>query len=240
MSSDQPEKPKKRKRKRGPDGPSKSAQIQLSQRLDNLAEDNDDLFDEDLENAEGQGEDRQDVAEALEQSKLAEAQRIRKKKTIFRSSGLAVFALFSYWVYTLFIPYQGVQPFGICRTFLELNVQYPDTLKLRETETFNSRIRIWFSHIDGYGQYKLQQIECMYKADDNLPYVLDSVLISNKLVNPERRELFEVDIDKVRLFNKSVMPWIINYEMDLTLPWPVPNAISELQPQTHLYRRPLF
>ncbi len=225
----------KQNRPRRPTGPSESARKQVKQKLDNIIEEDIDLSEEELQDA------NEDDTSAIDQGKISEEKQLKRKKQIKYGSILAVIVVLGYLFSRLFIPYQGHQTFAICKTFLELNVEYPSTLRLNESVTRGgNKVRIWFSHIDGFGQYKIQQIECIYGPDETLPYVLESVAISSVTITDDNRDRWEVDADKVRLFNKAALPYLINADLDLTLPWPLPTRISELKFDTHLFRRPLF
>lgn len=220
--SKEPKKPVNKKRRQRK--PSEAARKQIGQKLDSLIEE-EALVDDDLSEDEAS-----EIDTAIKQSAVSEQKKAQKKQMTKFGAIAAVIVLISYGIYGLFIPYKGEQPYAICRTFLELNVQYPSTLRMSETIALGGKVRIWYSHLDGFGQFKIDQIECNFRADDYLPYALEFVTMNR----------IEVDQAKVDLFNRAALPFLINYELDLTLPWPLPNRIRDLQFDTYLFRRPIF
>lgn len=223
-----------------PSGPSESAQKQLNQKLDSLLEEEITFSDEELQEQENEIRADNDLADTIDQSKVSHKKQKQRKKQIKYGIIFGILVLLGYGISRLFIPYQGHQTFAICKTFLELNVQYPTTIRLSEAFTRGNKVRIWFSHLDGFGQYKIQQIQCIYGPDEKLPYKLESVAISSVTITSENRDRWEIDAEKIKLFNKAVMPFLITYDLDLTLPWPLPNRIRDLKFETHLFRRPIF
>jgi len=69
-------------------------------------------------------------------------------------------------IYLLFKPFQGSMLFGICKVFLEQQVQFPHTLRLSVAQEFQQSARIWYSHVDAFGAYRLEPMECFYIPDE--------------------------------------------------------------------------
>jgi hypothetical protein len=161
-----------------------------------------------------------EIDEAVGRSKIKTEKDKARKKNFLRGFYLVLGVLLSYGIYLLFVPYKGTMPFGICKVFLELNVPYPHTLRLSSVEEFSTSVRIWYADIDSFGEYRLEPIQCYFKAGPNaaVPYVLDKVAIN-------RREL---DPQKVADFNRSV-PGIFASPPDLTLPGALPDSLAALQ-----------
>lgn len=113
-------------------------------------------------------------------------------------------------------PRQGTMLYGICKTYLEQSTPYPETLVPTNVEQYATATRIYFTSIDPFGQYKLEYIECTYKADAQNNLVVDKILINRR----------EEDAEKVKLFNNSLSA-IVESEPDLSLPEPYPD-INEI------------
>lgn len=113
-------------------------------------------------------------------------------------------------------PRKGTILYGICKTYLEQAIPYPETIKPTNVEQYPSATRIYYTSIDPFGQFKLEQIECVYAQDPN-----GNLLVQKILMNRQ-----EVDADKVKSFNESLSA-IIAGKPDLTLPEPMPD-INEL------------
>ena len=149
---------------------------------------------------------------------------------LFRSGViLGVIALLGYGIYLLFVPYKGTMAFGICKVFLELNTQYPQTLRLSTVEELGMSVRIWYTQTDSFGEYRLEPLQCYFKPDDTYGFILDKVTLSRR----------EVDPLLVSEFNKSI-PTILAHPPDLTLPIPLPDSLQDLQIDTNLFRKQIF
>ncbi len=113
-------------------------------------------------------------------------------------------------------PRQGTMLYGICKTYLEQSIPYPETMVPTNVEQYASATRIYYTSIDPFGQYKLEYIECTYKSDEQNNLIVDKILINRR----------EEDADRIKLFNTSLRA-IVESEPDLSLPRPYPD-INEI------------
>jgi hypothetical protein len=113
-------------------------------------------------------------------------------------------------------PREGTILYGICKTYLEQNIPYPETIKPTNVEQYPSASRIYYTSIAPFGQFRLDQIECVYKTDAENTLQVDKVLFNRREEDPE----------KVKKFNVSLAA-IVAGKPDLTLPEPLPD-INEL------------
>lgn len=104
-------------------------------------------------------------------------------------------------------PRKGNMLYGICKTYLEQNIPYPETIRHTNVEQYPSATRIYFTSIDPFGQYKLEYLECVYKFDAQNNVSVDKILL-NRREEPQ---------EKIDLFNKSLSA-IVAGKPDLTLP----------------------
>lgn len=160
----------------------------------------------------------------LREKKKATARQKRKRYLIFAGLGL-----FCYVFYLLLIPYKGGLNYGVCKVFLELYVKYPETLSLSTVEDFGDSYRIWFTHIDEFGQYRLDNMQCFYRSDETTGFALERVSISRR----------PIDQDIVDAFNPSI-PVIAKFPPDLTLPSPLPDSLRDIEILTNDFRRKIF
>lgn len=170
-----------------------------------------------------------EIDAAISRSKVKEKKDSLKKRRLKFGVILSVIALLGYGIYFLFIPYQGTMAFGICKVFLELNTQYPKTMRLSTVEELGMSVRIWYTQIDSFGEYRLEPLQCYFKPDDTSGFILDKVTLNRR----------EVDPLLVSEFNKSI-PTILAYPPDLTLPVPLPDSLQDLQIDTNLFRKQIF
>lgn len=160
--------------------------------------------------------DSVDEMEAALGSNKVRADKKKKQKKLLRNGGIASGVLLvAYFLYYMSQPYQGTMAYGICKVFIEMNVQFPTTLKYNSVEEFSTSVRVWYTHTDSFGEYILEPVQCYYKSDETLGFVLDKVT--------KRRR--EIPREQVEEFNK-ILPIIFANPPNLDLPRP-PSHILE-------------
>lgn len=162
------------------------------------------------------------------------AQKDRRKKRVkhmgYATVGLIAFYFFAQWLVT---PFQGGLPYGVCKTFLELQVRYPHTLQLStvdESLKDGMAVRIHYAHIDSFGEYRLDQMDCTFQPDETMGAKLESVFINR---------LHEVDPEKVAAFNAAI-PGLVANPPNLDLPTEIPDTIEHMQINNRLFQTKLF
>ena len=161
-------------------------------------------------------------------SQQAKRQARRKKKFRRLIAVVAVFFL-AFIAYYLFKPFKGSLPYRVCKLFLENSVVYPQHLRLSTVEEFETSVRIWYTQIDSFGEYRLEPIQCYFRKDPDRGTILDKVLINRR----------EVPASKVENFNRA-LPAIVRLKMDLTLPIPLPDNLKDLQSSPGSFRKPVI
>lgn len=162
-------------------------------------------------------------------SQLAQKKKAQRRKKRIRALQAGGFLVFCYLFYLLLIPYKGGLNFGACKVFLELYTRYPDTLSLSTVEDFGESYRIWFTETDAFGQYRLQQLQCYYRPDDETGFALERVTLDRR----------EVDKKIVEDFNRSIRT-IAAFPPDLTFPDPIPDSLKDIEIDTDKFRRKIF
>ncbi|MGB4107533.1 MAG: hypothetical protein WBK55_07030 [Alphaproteobacteria bacterium] len=140
-----------------------------------------------------------------------------------------VILLLAFGVHWLLKPYEGGLAFGICRVFLEGITRYPDHLRLSTVEEFDNSVRIWYTQVDSFGEYRMEPIQCYYKNDPELGTIIDKVTINRR----------EIDPGLIDHFNRA-LPSVLVYPMDLTIPAPLPDSLQDLQFETQKFRKPIL
>lgn len=115
---------------------------------------------------------------------------------------LVVLSIFS------FQPKKGPMSYGICSTFLEMNTPYPNTLEYTDLEGSRTALRIYFTSIDPFGEYKLEMMECTFGPDE--------AGTGMKLTQVTRNRR-PVDAEMVRKFN-ATLPIVIESDPYLVMP----------------------
>ena len=181
------------------------------------------------ENANKLPQSEEEIERSLANSKLAKA-KLEKRRKIFKLSLAGVGVLFLGWfIHYLFTPYKGEMTFGICKTYLELNVQFPQELRLSTVSDFGQYVRIWYTQLDAFGEYRMESIQCHFRADEVTGAAVEKILINRR----------PVDQQKIEEFNK-IIPVILSNPPDLTIPYPLPDSLENLQINTNLFRKPIF
>lgn len=115
-------------------------------------------------------------------------------------------------------PKTGSVQFGICKTFTELYVKYPETLSYDFVEQYEKAVRIGYTQIDASGQFRYNMIECSFRPDPTMGMAVNTILLNRK----------ELDQALVARFNPSV-PAILAASPDLVLPPILPKDIALLK-----------
>lgn len=170
-----------------------------------------------------------EIEEALASGRMAEEKKERNKR-IFRYSILGfVFFLFFFAYDYLFSSYEGGMTFGICKNYLELNVRFPQELKYSTVDDLGSSVRIWYTQVDAFGEYRLESIQCYFRADETYGAAIDRITINRR----------EVPTYKVDAYN-AIMPVVLTAPIDLSIPYPLPDSLEGLQFDANIFRKPIF
>lgn len=209
------------------------AELTIAEKI--LKRKKDPAFQQELEseqlNFEGRAE--QELESALKDSKLQQAAK-HKRKNYFKLGGLALGGLFVIWVYNFLfaLPIAGLG-FGICKVYLEQNVRYPHTLQLSTVEQLNDFVRIWYTQVNAFGEYRMDHIKCTFESDPERGTQISDITFKSGFF--ER----SVDAAKIEAFNKMI-PVIAANPGDLTYPRPLPDNLKDLKAGMHLLRRPIL
>lgn len=161
----------------------------------------------------------------LAQKKIA-LRKKRRRQYIY----LGLIALMSYGLWWMFKPFESSIQYGICKTFVELNVPYPYTLYFSEVLDFSDgSVRIWYSHYDSFGEYRLMPVQCYFAPHETYGLGLSRIMVGR----------LEVDPEVVERFNHA-LPAIFAYPPDLTYPTPLPNDPNKLQFDFDSYRKQIL
>ncbi|MCC7304999.1 MAG: hypothetical protein IT558_01930 [Alphaproteobacteria bacterium] len=172
--------------------------------------------------------DRQ-IDAAVARSSIKERRDRRRKLRIKIGLGTAGFCLLAYGIYLLLVPFQGSMAFGLCKVFLEMNVRFPQTLRLSTVEEFDTSVRIWYTQVDSFGEYRMEPIQCYFKEDPQFGYIMDKVTVNRRAV----------DGKTVEKFNK-ILPVIFAVPPDLSLPSELPDSLQDLIIETDRFRRKIL
>jgi hypothetical protein len=162
---------------------------------------------------------------------LQEKKALERKKRIIRFFIFCFLALFSFAVYWGLRPFQGTLPYGICKTFLELNVPYPETLHVSEAYALrDGSIKIWYAHTDAFGEYRMEFFKCLFLPDPKTGAMSIEKIEHNRI---------EMDPEKVFLYNHAI-PYLTTNPPDLSMPKKLPDSLKDLQIDVNRFRKPIL
>lgn len=134
------------------------------------------------------------------------AQPIKNMRQIMYGAGGMALLILILTIYSC-QPKDGSMAFGICSTFLELQTPYPHTLNYTDIEGSRTAVRIYFTNIDPFGEFKQEMIECTFGPDEAMGMKLTQVTRNRR----------PVDAALVRKFNIT-LPTIMASDPYLVLP----------------------
>ena len=115
-------------------------------------------------------------------------------------------------------PQQGTILYGICSTFLEQNVPYPEQIERTSVQQYPRGVRIYYAQIDPFGQHRAEMIECAFMKNEQGQIVLETVLHNRA----------EVDQEIIDKFNPTI-PIIAASDPNLDLPRPRPGIVEQIE-----------
>ena len=110
--------------------------------------------------------------------------------------------------------------YGVCKTFLELQIRNPHTLKINKLiaggNEKNPVVSMRFSMVNGAGSLVVERMDCFFQVDEK----------QTKMTLVEWNKQ-PVDNEVIDRFN-PVIPILLSNPPDTTLPAPLPDSLYEL------------
>lgn len=161
--------------------------------------------------------------------KLRDQKKKAKKKKTKRIALLIFLSFFGYVLWFLFKPFKATAEYGICKTFIELTISYPHTLYVSEIQTLrDGTMRLWYSHIDPFGEYRMESFECKFTHDPNTGLVssVDEIKMSKINMDPKQLEALN-----------NALPYFAANPLIETWPAALPDDVGALQLDFNAVRR---
>ncbi len=184
-------------------------------------------------------EREQDEIEIAVTSTKLGAVKKAKKRQLMKRGAYALGGLFLVWMGSyLFSPFQAGPGYGICRVYLENTIRYPLELRLSAVEDLRpldsapdsiGGVRIWYTQIDAFGAYRMENIQCYFKQDPQVGTMIDQIMINRRPVDPA----------KVKAFN-DVLGVVAGNMPDLAYPEPLADSLEDLQIDSDSFRKQLM
>ncbi len=157
------------------------------------------------------------------QKRMMVGKKRRKKHFPYIKIALGFLSIILACFIWLMIPYYQTIRYGICKTYVEMNVMYPQFLEFVsaeetvELQTFLPVVRTYYKRIGSFGEQILDFAECTFERDT---LFLESVKINRERVHPAE------DMEKIQQYNKTI-PIVIAAEPDLASPPELPENLAD-------------
>lgn len=117
----------------------------------------------------------------------------------------------AFWTTTL--PSKGPIEFGVCRTFAELQLKYPHSLKVTTIDRFRNAHEIFYTFIDAFGMHRSNRIECTFTRGPEGQLQIASVSINGKpFTDREQINYYNMAIPAVIAANPDLHYRSLNWE----------------------------
>ena len=114
-----------------------------------------------------------------------------------------IFAILFYWWGVQPIVYNGTILFGLCRTYIELNTQYPERLEFVDLRERGAQVYVEYVTEDTFGQNIPEEGICTFKRGPNQEVLLDTFRLRRGLSN--RSYSFPIEEQaRIERFNPSI------------------------------------
>ncbi len=118
-------------------------------------------------------------------------------------------------------PNKGSPNFGLCKTYVELSVPYPETLRFLDLFERKLFVRMQYSYVDSYGQTIFFPIVCQFARDENGVKYLESVNVNRDKSHPLEEQ------ERIDNFNKTMGVGLYDkYKPSLLRPPKLPKNIA--------------
>lgn len=134
----------------------------------------------------------------------------KDKKKLRRNAALGFLAFAALFIWYGLQPLVGPQEVGICRTFAEMKLKYPQTMKLTTTDQFGDALRLYFTYIGPFGETRSSIIECRVRPD---PATGQPQLYAIKI---DRTPVSDAEVQE---FNRTI-PYILQHNPNRVIPPP--------------------
>jgi hypothetical protein len=156
-------------------------------------------------------------------NKTAKTPKQAKKFTWKKGVGIFFGLIFLIIAFMWFFPYYGTIKYGICRTYIELNEPYPQSIQFVDAyeESYSNSVTISYKKIDSFGLEALNEMVCVFEMKEDGAILLKSVDINGK-----KRKYPQEDPELVRKFNNTI-PAIRAYPPSLIMPYITSRDIKD-------------
>jgi hypothetical protein len=152
------------------------------------------------------------MTSAKQKDQSAKPPKPKKTKKEMRKLYLRFFYGFIFFITAgveyLLQPFQATIHYGICRTFVELQLRFPQTLYVSSLEVYERTWRMYYTYTGSSGEQRASMIECRFTTNPKTGYPwLESIVIDR----------IPIAKDKIQQFNRLI-PVVVAAKPDITDP----------------------
>lgn len=115
-------------------------------------------------------------------------------------------------------PFQASWRYGACKSFLEVYVRFPGTIKIREGWETSGSAGMSFSDRNPFGSEQIRVFECYFSNDKQGRVNLSKVTLDRKTLPEDVTTRF-----------KGMLPVLAGEELNNDLPPPLPRNLEDMQ-----------
>lgn len=149
----------------------------------------------------------------------------KKVKKFSWKKGVAIFfgILILLFLILWYFPYYGTMKYGICRTYVELNEPYPQSIQFVDAveDPYANSVTIAYKKVDPFGLEAMNDILCTFDTQE------DGTLLLKKVdINGRKRLYPQEDPERIKKFNET-LPAINAYPPSLIMPYITSTDIKD-------------
>lgn len=147
----------------------------------------------------------------------------KDKKKLIRNVGIGFSAFAAFIIWFGLQPLQGPPSVGVCRTYAEMQIYYPHTMRLTSTDQYQNLTRLFYTFFGPFGEFRSNVIECAVGTDQATGQMTFTAITING--NPVPKESLEA-------FNKTI-PFILQHNPNNSIPFPFSGDLYDLKRTPH-------
>ena len=149
-----------------------------------------------------QEEDQKDDPQSRRKAALLEKQ---KKRKLIKRIVLGVLGVLAVFIWYGLQPLTAGMNYGICRTYIEGILTYPETFKITQYDEYGPSIRIFYTYTDAFGGQRSDMVECIIGPDPVAGYKASKISINRKPISDDELARFNMTIPGIVLGQPSLI-----------------------------------
>jgi len=144
---------------------------------------------------------------------------LNKNGWVYWLIALLIFGGIGFGIYKSQQPKQGGVLYGICKTLMNFEYQYPFTFDVLTVTQGSRDVRMFMAETNSFGQERIVQVDCDFSITDGR-MALTRLTLDRKAIPDERIQYYNRIVPTLRAMSD---------ELDRDLPEPLPRSLQELK-----------